>query len=113
MAEYVPQRGDIVWLNFSPQTRHEQSGRRAALTVSAKEYNKKTGLAIFCPVTNKVKGYPFEVTLPDDSKINGAVLSDQVRNLDWKERDAVFICKAGKKVIEEVTGKIEVLISEK
>ena len=83
---YVPERGDLVWLQFNPQAGHEQSGLRPALVVSSTTYNEKTGLAIFCPITNQVKGYPFEVKLPAGLKVTGAVLSDHVKNLDWKAR---------------------------
>ncbi len=88
---YVPDRGDLIWLTFSPQAGHEQAGRRPALVVSPKAYNGKVGLALCCPVTSKVKGYPFEVVLPAGLSVEGAVLSDQVRSLDWEARQAKFI----------------------
>ncbi|HTG17989.1 MAG TPA: endoribonuclease MazF, partial [Blastocatellia bacterium] len=83
---YSPDRGDIVWIDFSPQAGHEQAGRRPALVVSPGAYNKKVGLAILCPITSQVKGYPFEVALPDDLPIQGVVLSDQAKSLDWRAR---------------------------
>ncbi len=85
-SSFVPDRGDVVWLAFDPQTGHEQSGRRPALVLSPKAYNAKTNLALFCPVTSRIKGYPFEVNLPTDGKITGAILSDQIKSLDWKMR---------------------------
>jgi len=106
---YIPERGDIVWLDFNPQLGHEQRGRRPALTLSFKAYNEKIGLALFCPITSKVKGYPFEVEL-ELKKIKGSVLSDQIKSLDWKERNIEFIEKIGDKKMEEVIEKIEVII---
>ena len=106
---YIPERGDIVWLDFNPQLGHEQKGRRPALTLSFKAYNEKIGLALFCPITSKVKGYPFEVEL-GLKKIKGSVLSDQIKSLDWRERNIEFIEKIGEKKMEEVIEKIEVII---
>ena len=106
---YIPERGDIVWLDFNPQLGHEQRGRRPALTLSFKAYNEKIGLALFCPITSKVKGYPFEVEL-ELKKIKGSVLSDQIKSLDWRERNIELIEKIGDKELEEVIEKIEVLL---
>jgi mRNA interferase MazF len=106
---YIPERGDIVWLDFNPQLGHEQRGRRPALAISFRAYNEKIGLALFCPITSKVKGYPFEVEI-ELKKIKGSVLSDQVKSLDWRERNIEFIEKIGDKKMEEVIEKIEVLI---
>ena len=106
---YIPERGDIVWLDFNPQLGHEQRGRRPALTLSFKAYNEKIGLALFCPITSKVKGYPFEVEL-ELKKIKGSVLRDQIKSLDWRERNIEFIEKIGDKKMEEVIEKIEVII---
>lgn len=109
MAGYVPERGDIVWLNFSPQAGHEQAGKRPALVLSPEEYNRKTSLLIACPITSKAKGYPFEVSL-SGKKIDGVVLSDQVKNLDWKFRKASFAEKAAVPVVSEVQSKLLLLI---
>ncbi len=106
---YIPERGDIVWLDFNPQLGHEQRGRRPALTVSFKAYNEKIGLALFCPITSKLKGYPFEVEL-ELKKIRGSVVSDQIKSLDWRERNIEFIEKIGDKKMEEVIEKIEAII---
>ena len=111
MKTYIPERGDVVWLNFNPQAGHEQSGRRPALVISPFTYNQKVGLAIFCPVTNQEKGYPFEVKLPKNLKAKGVILSDQVKNLDWRNRDVEFICRISEEILEEVFEKIETLIS--
>ena len=108
---YVPDRGDIVWLSFNPQTGHEQSGRRPALVTSPQVYNEKTDLAIFCPITSQVKGYPFEVNIPDDMEISGVILSDQIKSLDWKTRKAEFICKLPKVALTETLAKIKVLLN--
>jgi mRNA interferase MazF len=107
---YIPAQGDIVWLQFNPQAGHEEAGRRPALVISPKEYNRKVGLALFCPVTSQVKGYPFEVLLPSGLTVSGAVLSDQVKSLDWRVRKAKRLCTAPEEVVEEVLGKILALI---
>jgi mRNA interferase MazF len=106
---YVPDRGDAVWLNFNPQTGHEQAGRRPALVLSPAAYNRRVGLAIFCPITTQVKGYPFEVLIPDGLKVSGAVLSDQVKSLDWKIRNIKFIVRTPKSIIDEVSKKLRTL----
>ncbi len=107
---YVPDRGDIVWLDFNPQAGHEQTGRRPALVVSPQSYNGKVGLALMCPITSKMKGYPFEVSLPPTVGVAGVVLADQVKSLDWQVRKAEFVCKVPPEVTQEVLAKIRVLI---
>ena len=109
--QYIPECGDIVWLTFNPQSGHEQTGRRPALVISPLLYNGKTNLAIFCPITSQVKNYPFEVKLPDDIEINGVILSDQIKNLDWKAREAVYICKLPKAQLTETLNKINTLLT--
>jgi mRNA interferase MazF len=106
---YIPDRGDIIWLNFTPQAGHEQMGTRPALVLSPDIYNRKTGLAICCPISNSIKGYPFEVIF-SGKKIKGAVLSDHLKNLDWKIRKAKFIEKASKDVLQQCSAKISALI---
>jgi mRNA interferase MazF len=106
---YVPKRGDIVWLNFTPQAGHEQKGTRPALVLSPEKYNKKTGLAICCPITSNLKDYPFEVNI-SGKKIKGAALSDHLKNLDWKVRKAKFIEKASKEALEQCSMKISALL---
>ena len=107
---YVPDRGDAVWLSFDPQAGHEQAGRRPAVILSPRAYNGKSGLAILCPVTSQVKGYPFEVRLPDGLPLAGSILADQVRSLDWKARRASRICELPDEIVDEVLGKLGSLI---
>lgn len=109
--QYIPDCGDIVWLTFNPQSGHEQSGRRPALVISPLLYNNKTDLAILCPITSRVKGYPFEVKLPDNLEIVGAILSDQIKNLDWRAREAEYICKLPKSLLTETLNKISALLN--
>jgi len=110
MVVYVPDRGDIVWLQSDPQSGHEQPGKRPALTLSPKAYNQQVGLAIFCPITSHEKGFPFEVKA-GSSKISGVILADQVKSLDWKKREAEFIVKAPSIVTNEVIKLLNTLIS--
>lgn len=107
---YVPSRGDFVWLEFDPQSGHEQAGRRPALVISPREYNQRAGLALCCPVTSRVKGYPFEVCVPTGQTVEGAVLADQVKSLDWRGRRAAWIAAAPAEVLDEAVAKILVLV---
>ena len=106
-----PDRGDLVWVSLSPQAGHEQAGRRPALVVSPAEYNRRVGLALMCPITNRGIGYPFEVSLPDNLKISGVVLSDQVKSLDWRVREAQIADVAPEATTAEVLGKLNTLLS--
>jgi len=108
---YVPERGDIVWINFDPQSGHEQKGKRPAIVISPKEYNKKVGSGLFCPITSKKKNYPFEVEI-SSKKINGVVLSDQIKSFDWRTREIEFISKVPAEKMEEIINKFSVLIFE-
>ncbi len=108
---YIPKRGDVVWVTFHPQAGHEQAGRRPALVLSPAAYNGKVGLAILCPITSQIKGYPFEVIIPTGPKIGGAILSDQVKSLDWKARQAEFICKIPAATMNEVLQKLDALLA--
>jgi mRNA interferase MazF len=108
---YIPDRGDIVWLNFNPQTGHEQKGKRPAIVISPKDYNEKVNLGLFCPITGQEKKYPFEVKITN-MKINGVVLSDQIKSLDWTKRDIEYIIKATNEELNEVIEKINILINE-
>lgn len=107
---YVPRRGDAVWLNFDPQAGHEQAGHRPALTLSPEKYNEQSHLALFCPITNQSKGYPFEVELPEDLDVSGVILSDQVRSLDWTRREAEFIERVPDQLLEQVLGKVSTIL---
>ena len=109
-SSYVPDRGDLVFLEFDPQAGHEQRGHRPALVLSPKSYNAKAGLALMCPITSSVKGYPFEVSLPAGSPVTGVVLSDQVKSLDWRERKAKFCAKAGLDVLVHTIARIDALL---
>ena len=109
VKSYIPQRGDLVWLNFTPQSGHEQMGKRPALVLSPKEYNGKVGLALFCPITSKEKDYPFEVKIRH-KKIEGVVLSDQIKSLDWTSRNVEYISKVSDTELDEVLNKLKVLI---
>jgi mRNA interferase MazF len=109
---YIPESGDIVWITFNPQAGHERARRRPALVLSSAAYNGKVGLVILCPITSQVKGYPFEVIIPDGLEISGAILSDQVKNLDWKVRKAEFGCKLPPATFNEVVQKLGTLICQ-
>mgnify|MGYP001574940802 CR=1 FL=1 len=111
MAVYIPSRGDIVKMSFSPQSGHEQAGWRPALVVSPKAYNAASSLALFCPITSTTKGYPFEVPLPDGTETAGVVLADQIRSLDWRARRARFVESAPPAVVAEVIALLEPLIT--
>ncbi len=108
---YVPDRGDVVWLDFSPQIGHEQAGKRPAIVISPMAYNLKVGLALFMPITSQEKGYVFEVKLPDDLPISGVILTDQMKSLDWKSRNARRICTVSTTCYIEIIRKFSVLIA--
>jgi mRNA interferase MazF len=110
MAAYVPARGDLIWLQFNPQAGHEQADHRPAVVISPSSYNRRVGLALCCPVTSQVKGYPFEVRLPEGVGVEGAILSDQIKNLDWRVRKARRIGNLPADVLQETVGKILALV---
>ncbi len=107
---YVPDRGDIVRLTFDPQSGHEQAGRRPAVILSPKAYNARVGLALFCPVTSKAKGYPFEVPLPEHLAVSGVVLADQVKSLDWRARRAEYLIRLPPELLAVISQKLRVLL---
>ena len=109
MSGFVPAPGQLVWLEFDPQAGHEQAGRRPAIVLSSREYNRKTGLALFCPITSRVKGYPFEVGVTFAS-IRGVILADQIKSLDWRIRRAELIGRVEEGVLQEVLGKLTVIL---
>ena len=109
--DYIPERGDIVWLTFDPQAGHEQAGHRPALVISPKVYNAKTGLALVCPITSQIKQYAFEVGIPAGLPVSGVVLADQIKSLDWKARKADYICKLFPEITEDVIAKIIPLLA--
>jgi mRNA interferase MazF len=108
----APERGDVVWIDFDPQSGREQAGRRPALVLSPTRYNRLVGLLIACPVTTHAKGYPFESPLPADLSVHGVVLADHVRSLDWRTRHAEFLCKVPAKVVDDVAAKVRVLVGD-
>jgi mRNA interferase MazF len=108
---YVPRRGDLVWVSFDPQAGHEQSGRRPALVLSPAFYNERSDLALVCPVTARVKGYPFEVQLPEGLAVSGVILADQVRAIDWRARNASYAGSAPDIVVEHVLALIGALLA--
>ena len=110
VAAYIPERGDVVWIILDPQAGHEQAGRRPAVVLSPRDYNSKVGLAILCPVTAQVKGYPFEVNIPLGLPVAGCILADQVKCLDWRLRNAELIYTLPAEIISEVLGKLVVLL---
>jgi mRNA interferase MazF len=109
-GSYVPRCGDVVWLTFDPQIGHEQSGRRPALVLSSTDYNRTIGLAVVCPITSKVKGYPFEVVIPHGLKVDGVVLADQVKSIDWRGREAKYMCQLPKSVVLDSIAKMGSLL---
>ena len=110
MRPYIPDRGDVIYLDFTSQTGHEHCGSRPALVLSPKSYNEKVGLAILCPITTSIKAYPFEVRIPDGCEVRGAVLADQIKSLDFAARRADFKCRLPKEVIEETLEKVSSLL---
>ena len=107
---YIPERGDVVWLQFDPQAGHEQAGKRPALVLSPSAYNGRVGLALLCPITSQRKGYPFEVALPTGMRIQGVVLADQIKSLDWRIRRAERVDGVPNGVLDEAVAKIRVLL---
>ena len=107
---YVPDRGDIVWLQFNPQAGHEQAGHRPALVLSPASYNRRSGLMLCCPMTSQKKGYPFEVVIAAETDRDSVVLADQVKSLDWKVRKAVKKGTASIEVIAETLSKLQALL---
>ena len=110
MAKYVPSRGDIIWITFNPQAGHEQAGRRPGIVLSPQKYNARAGLALICPITSHVKGYPFEVRLPDKLPVHGVVLADQIRSLDWRARQAEKAGVLPSEVFDDILAKAKTLL---
>jgi mRNA interferase MazF len=108
----APDRGDVVWIDFDPQSGREQAGRRPALVLTPARYNRLVGLLIACPLTKQAKGYPFESPLPADLSVHGVVLADHIRSLDWRNRRSEFICKAPAEVVDHVAAKVQALLGD-
>ena len=109
VAYYIPDRGDVVWVTLDPQAGHEQKGRRPALVITPQSYNKKSSLALVCPITSQSKGYPFEVSIPK-LKSPSVVLTDQIKSIDWKARKVKKITNVSSKIIRQVQDIISLLI---
>ena len=109
-GEYVPERGDAVWITLDPQAGHEQAGRRPALVLSPSAYNGRVGLALLCPITPQVKGYPFEVRLPAGFPVAGVVGADQVKSLDWRARKATRIAAVPEEIVTQVVSRLQTLL---
>ena len=110
MPTFVPDAGDLIWLIFDPQAGHEQAGRRPVLVLSPKAYNQKSALALVCPVTSRVKGYPFEVPVPNDCGVAGVILVDQVKSIDWKARRAERIGRVPPATLNEALARLAPLL---
>lgn len=110
MPPYCPKRGDVVWISFNPQAGHEQAGHRPALVLSPQTYNRKVGLVVLCPLTNQIKGYPFEVRIPEGLKASGAVLSDQVKSMDWRARGTSLLCHVPEATVRDVIKRVGTLL---
>src|ERR1700722_17681725 len=110
MAAFVPEAGDLVWLSFDPQAGREQAGRRPALVLSPRSYNQKSGLALLCPITNQIKGYPFEIALPHGCGASGAILADHLKSVDWSARRAAKIGRIPPPTLDEVLAKLAPLL---
>jgi mRNA interferase MazF len=109
-AEYIPRRGDVVRILLNPQVWYDQSGLRPAVVLSPASYNGRVGLALFCPVSPQAKGYPFEVALPDGLPVEGVILADRVKSLDWRSRQTERIGSLPASVISEILGKLQALL---
>lgn len=107
---FVPDRGDVVWISLNPQAGHEQAARRPAMVISPVAYKGKAGLAVLCPITNQLRGYPFEVPIPSGLAVTGAMLADQVTSLDWKARNAELIARMPSHVVSAVREKLLTLL---
>ncbi|HEX4841063.1 MAG TPA: endoribonuclease MazF [bacterium] len=107
----APDRGDVVWITLAPQAGHEKAGRRPAVVLSPRAYNGKVGLALMCPITSRIKGYPFEVVVPAGLPVTGVILSDQVKSLDWRARRAERICRLPQPAVTEALQKLGALLA--
>ena len=110
MPRYVPKKGDFITLSFDPQTGHEQRGRRPALVISNDLFNRHTGLAIVCPITNADRGFPFHLAVPAASSLSGFVMVEQIKSVDYRIRGAKFIRRAATEFVEDVLDLVDVCI---
>jgi mRNA interferase MazF len=112
VSTYIPNRGDIVFVQFSPQTGREQAGLRPALILSPSFYTERSGLALACPITHKQKGYPFEVLLPKQLSTRGVILVDHLKSIDWNARGERFIETVSNETLEEAIGKLKSILGD-
>lgn len=110
MGAYTPRQGDFIFVSFDPQSGHEQKGRRPALVISKTEFNKRTGMAFVCPVTNRDRGFPFHVPVGDAAALTGFIMAEQVKSIDFRARDARSLGKASGPVLEEVLALLDACI---
>jgi mRNA interferase MazF len=110
VERYFPKRGDVIRISFNPKAGHEQAGFRPAIVLSPLSYNRKVGLVLICPITSQVKGYPFEVKIPEGLQVSGVILSDQVKSFDWRARKASYLCTLPESVLSEILGKATALL---
>lgn len=108
---YVPDRGDVIWLELNPQAGHEQAGYRPVVVLTPRSYNDKTSLALACPITNQRKKFPFEIIIPAGLPVTGVILVDHVKSLDWRARNARFICPLPLSVQSELLQKLATLLT--
>jgi len=107
---FIPDRGDVVWINLAPQAGHEQAGVRPVLVLSPSDYNGRVGLMVCCPITTRSKGYPFEVLIKNNLKVSGVILADQVKSLDWKARRAKKKGRISEDELSETLNKLKAVI---
>lgn len=107
---YIPDRGDFIWLEFTPQKGKEQAKTRPALVISPKKYNKSSSLALVCPIASKYRGWGFEILLPKTLGVNGSILVDQLKSLDFNARNAKYIGPCPTNIVSDVIAKIRTLI---
>ena len=107
---YIPEKGDLVWLEFSPQSGHEQMGRRPAIIVSGSKFNLASGMCLACPITNTKRNNPFRIDISQNSQLTGFIMVDQVKSLDYKSRKVLFIEKANKETVNDVLGLLDAII---
>ena len=108
---YCPDDGDLIWIDFDPRSGNEQAGTRPAIVLSPRKYNMKARLCVVCPIMTRVKGYPFEVPLPEGAAVSGVVLSDQIKCLSWEKGAARFAGRASKRIQQDVRAKMKALLS--
>jgi mRNA interferase MazF len=110
VARYVPKQGDFVVVNFDPQSGHEQRGRRPALVVSKTAFNRHTGMAMLCPITNTFRNFPFHVPVPSGLKLSGYIMVEQIKSIDYASRRAKFIARASQPVLDQVLGILDACV---